>query len=209
MKNNYKELYNNFYIYAYGLEEVNNYNAWTIDQIDYYSIDINNITKQNKNKIKTKDKRGYFGLFFNENVNFNYILLELHSNYKEILEVLFNFGGEFTSPSLNIYSYQSFYLNTNENQNFYFIFLSENKYTVVINNTSGNGQICLNQNCDETNKKIFISGNIFLSFTISEEIKSIHFHSQKHLFFYLKIKNRMPNDVMEEINYGYSYKNII
>ena len=207
LKNDYKELYNKFYIYAYGLEEVNYYNTWSINQIDYYSIDINNITKQYKNEMKTNDKGGYFGLFFKENVNFNYILLEIHSNYEEILEVLFNFGGEFTSPSLNIYSYQSFYLNTKENQSFNFN-LSENKYTVVINNTSGNGQICLNQNCDRTNKKIFISGNIFLSFAISEEIKSIYFHSQKHLFFYLKIKNRMPNDVMEEINYGYSYKNI-
>ena len=208
LKNDYKELYYNFYIYAYGLEEVNNYNAWPINQIDHYSFDINNITKQYNNKIKTNDKGGYFELYFNENVNFNYILLEIHSNYEEILEVLFNFGGEFTSPSLNIYSYQSFYLNTNENKTFNFDYSSTNHYSVLINNIFGEGYLCLNQNCDITDKKIFISGYFFLSFPISEEIKSIYFYSEKNLFFNLKIKNIMAKEEMEEIDYGYNYKNI-
>ena len=92
-------------------------------------------------------------------------------------------------------------------KDFYFNSVSQNQYTVVLNNTAGDGYICLNQNCNNNNKKLFISEKIFLSFTISE-IKCIHFYSTKNLFFDLKIKNKKANDVMEEINFGHNYINI-
>ena len=45
LKNDYKELYNIFTIYAYASEPAISYNIWTINHTDYYSIDINNIKK--------------------------------------------------------------------------------------------------------------------------------------------------------------------
>ena len=90
--------------------------------------------------------------------DFNYALFEIHSDYNEILQILFNFDGELIpSPSLDIYSYQSFYLKTNIMKDFYFNSVSQNQYTVVLNNTYGHGYICLNQNYNDNNKKLFIS----------------------------------------------------
>ena len=206
LKNDYKELYNNFSIYAYGLEEANYYNAWPINETDYYSIDIDYIKEKYKNKTITRDKGGFFTLFFNENLK--YVLLEIYSKQTEILEVLFNFDGNLIpSPSVDIYSYQSFYLKNNIKKDFYFDYALENKYIAIINNTSGEGYICFNQKCDYNDKKIYFSEKIILSFTISEEIKSIHCFTEKYLYFYIKIKDRIPNDVMEEVLYGSSYKN--
>ena len=208
MKNDYKELYNNFSIYAYGLEQANYYNIWTINETDYYSINIENIKEKYKHSKKDRDRPGYFLLGLNETY-FNFALLEIFSYYEETLEVLFNFNSELIPlPSLDIYSYQSFYLKTNHTKHFDFNYASENKYTIIINNTSGDGYIYFNQNPNDDEQKIQFSENFILSYTISEKIKSIHLFSENYLFFYMKIKNKIPNDIMEELNYGSNYKNI-
>ena len=152
------------------------------------------------------DKAGYFKVSFEE--SFKYALLEIHSNYDEILEVLFNFDSELIPyPSLDIYSYQTFYLKHNQMKSFSFNYDSTDKYSILVNNTSGNGYICFNQNCNNNDKKISLSGQMFLSFTITGRIDSMHFYSENELFFYLKINNIIVNDIIEEINYGYNYKN--
>ena len=203
LTNDYKQFNNNCSIYAYGLEEANYYKAWPINQVDYYSIDINNIKGiYNNSEIQKRYKGGYFQLHLID--NFNYILLEIHSNHQEILEVLFNFDEDLiNSPSLNIYSYQSYFLETKKMKNFYFNTVLFDQFTVIIINTSGDGYICINQNCNSY--KSHLSEKIFLSFTISEEIKSINFYSEKNLFFYLKIKNKMKNNIMERAAYGNSF----
>ena len=196
LKNDYKELSNNFQIYAYGEEEAN-YKAWYINDtnIDYYSIDINNIKKQNK----SYDEDPIFD-------NIKFILIELQSKKIEILNVYFNFDGELIpSASVDIFSYQIFYLKTNTSKDYYFNLQLKEKYKIFINNIDGEGYICFNKNCDE--KKIDILEDIFLSFNILE-IKSIHFFSKRNLLFHLKTINENSNDIMDEIDYGLSYKNI-
>ena len=207
LKNDYKELYNHFSIFAYGTEQAINYNIWAINETDYYSIDINNIKE--KYIYQSRNRTGFLRLNLNETSN--YALLEIFSNYQEILQVLFNYDSEFIpSPSLDIYSYQSFYLKTNFKKDFYFYFDygSEVKYTVIINNTIGNGYIYFNNNSNDNDKKKAMSENTLLSFTLSEEMKSIHIFSENNLFFYMKIKNKKSNDVMEELDFGHNYKNI-
>ena len=207
LKNDYKELNNNFHIHTYGLEEAYFYSIWYFNQTDFYSISINDIKEKNQNKKQSEDKAWYFKASFEE--SFKYALLEIHSNHDEILEVLFNFDSELIPyPSLDIYSYQTFHLKHNEMKNFSFNYDSTDKYSILVNNTSGDGYICFNQNCDNNDKKISLSGQMFLSFTITGRIHTIHFYSENELFFYLKINNIMANDIIEEINYGYNYKNI-
>ena len=205
LKNDYKELTNNFTIYAYGREQVMSYNSWATEQLDYYSINIDTIIETNIYNF-FRNNGGYFKLNFKDKAKF--VLLEINSKYEETLDVLFNFDGPLIpSPSLDIYSYQSFYLRNDIYKSFDFESIPPDKYNVGINNTSGDGYICINQKCNDNDRKTFISKNIFLSFTLSEKIKSIHFYSEKNLFFSIKIKNRIPNDIMEEIYYGFSYKN--
>ena len=65
-----------------------------------------------------KNKEGLFNIFFNESAKF--ILLEINSRFEEILEVLFNFDCELLQYSLDIYSYQSFYLKKHKTIDFLF-----------------------------------------------------------------------------------------
>ena len=78
LKNDYKELYYNYLIYAHGKDEVN-YNVWHINdtEIDYYSIDLNNIGKNHD-----KNKKGYLRNQINDNTKF--ILIEIVSKLKKI-----------------------------------------------------------------------------------------------------------------------------
>ena len=69
-------------------------------------------------------------------------------------------------------------------------FYSE-KYIVDLNNSYGEGYIYFNPNNKYYDKKIYISGKRILSFTLSEEMKSICFFSENNLFFYIKIKNKI------------------
>ena len=209
LKNDYKELNNNFSIFAYGQEEANNYTGWPINETDYYSIDINNTKEIYSTKNKSRIKEGYLTVFFNESFNFNYFLLELHSKHEEILNMLINFNAELIyNNSLDIYSYQSFYLKTNRTKSFFLNVSSSNKYIFAINNTSGDGYICLNKICNKNETTIFISEKIFLSFVITETLTSIHFISEKNLFFNIKIKDKMVNHSVEELDYGSNFKNI-
>ena len=205
LKNDYKQLNNNFTIYAYGNEEANCYNAWPISYSDYNLMDINNIKKKYNNKKQFRERKGYFKVYF-ENEIFDFILLEIHSKDEETLKVFFNFYGHLIpSPSLDIYSYQSFYLEKNAAKVFNFSnSFPQDEYALFINNTSGDGYICFNDNCNE---KIHISEKIFLSFTIPE-IKSIFFYSNNNLFFLLKMQKKMDNKYKKEINFGHSYINI-
>ena len=102
LKNDYKELYYNYLIYAHGKDEVN-YNVWHINdtETDYYSIDLNNIGKNHD-----KNKKGYLRNQINDNTKF--ILIEIVSKLKkiEILSVFFNFDSELIqSTSIDIFSY--------------------------------------------------------------------------------------------------------
>ena len=133
LKNDYKELYNFCSLIAYGYEISNFYKAWPFNQTDYYSIDINNIKQKDSNNLF--EYEGYFTLNLEPNITktnkstFNYLLLEIHSNYKEILEVLFNFDGNFTyNHSLDIFSYQSFFLKSNNKVFFLILFYQINIY---------------------------------------------------------------------------------
>ena len=151
---------------------------------------------------------GYFFLRLND-TSFNFALIEIFSKNKESLEVLFNFESELIPlPSLDFYSYQSFYLKTNLTKDFNFNYASENRNTVIINITSGEGYIYFNQDSQDDDKKIQFSESFIFTFTISEKIKTVHLFSKKNLFFYVKIKNKKLNDIMEELNFGSNYKNI-
>ena len=206
LKNDFKELYNNFTIYAFGYEEVN-YNAWYIKDSDYYTMNFNNIIN-NKIKISRQRSKGYWKFSLKEDKDqINFIIFEIKSLENEYINVLFNFEGELIpSTSIDVYSYQSFYLKNNIMKNYFFNWIFTNEYLLLINNTYGEGYICFNQNC--SGKIIDISQNIILSLTISEKNQSIYIKSERNLFFYLKIKNRLPNDEIEEINYGLNCKNI-
>ena len=39
-------------------------------------------------------------------------------------------------------------------------------------------------------------------------MKNICIFSENNLFFYLKIKNKIPNDFLEELEFGYNIKNL-
>ena len=199
LKNDYKELYYNYSLFAYGLDEVD-YDVWYInDKItNYYSINISSIIK---NYEKEHKEKGYFKVPIKNNTKF--ILIEIKSKYIETLNVHFNFDGEFIpSPSIDIYSYQIFYLKDKIKKDYYFNLDFPGQYIIFMNNTSGEGDIYLNQSYNEIDKKIYISNDKVFSYTISKEIRSIHIFSENDLFFLLKIKNKMDNKVSQELNYG-------
>ena len=198
MKNDYKEFNYNFFIYAYGNNEVN-YNVWYIDdkETDYFSIDINYINKY-KNE---KKEKGYFPVPFKNDTEF--IIIEIESNLTEILNVFFNFDSELlSSPSLDIYSYQIFYLKSTSIYIYfknYLIF--EPQFALIMNNTSGEGHIYLDQK-NGADKKIYISNDNLLFFSITNNNTYINISSESSLFISLKIKNILDNKAIEELNYG-------
>ena len=196
MKNDYKELNNyNISIYAYGIDEAN-YNVWYINdkETDYYSIDINNIRKYEK----IEGMKGYTFLDIKNDTEF--ILIEIYSDYIEDLNVYINYQSELIpSPSIDIYSYQIFYLISGAKKDYYFNLDFLNEYTIFLNSIYGEGNIYFNQNYT---KKVVFSNDMVLSFTISEKIQSIHIFSKKNLFFSLKLKNKIYSDISDELNYG-------
>ena len=206
LKNDYKELNYDSYIYSYGINETN-YKAWFVKENDYYSIDIDNIkkkyTRENVN-VKTW-KKGFLKLYLATNET-KYILVEIKSLYEETLTVLFNFNTTSISPPfIDIFSYQAFYLSKRwaNNINFNFNFNLFKEYRIFLEFIKGEGYICLKENCKN---KLFISKKIFLSTTISKENNYIYLNCIKYLFFNIKIYNQIPNDFMEEVNYGYNIK---
>ena len=198
MKNDYNEFNYNFIIHAYGKDEAN-YKVWSINDkdADYYSIDLKNITKYES---QTKNK-GLSPISFKSDTKF--ILIEIESNFPEILNVFFNFNNELIPfPSLDIYSYQIFYLKDKTQIDYtldYFNPYYSNLYALVMNNTSGEGHIYFN-NLSE--KKIYISNENILSFSISNDFQNFHIFSEIDLLFYLKIKNKLFNEASEELYYG-------
>ena len=197
VSNNYKELDSPSVIYAYGIKGIK-YKLWEIELSDYYSININKIV--NLTTILSRDG-GYYKIFPKNNS----LLIQLTSDSEEILTVLYNYYGKFLSiPSLNIYSYQLFFLQNLTLLDIYFAPVLSNQYRIFINTTRGIGHLSFNDNENET----LISGNIFYSFYIPEDIKIIHIDSLRNLIFNIKMNNQILNVIMEEIHFGYSRKNI-
>ena len=201
LKNDYKELYYNYLIYAYGKGEVSYY-VWYINDTekDYYSIDLNNIEK---NYAKWHYNKGYLRHQINDNTKF--ILIKIISELKslEILNVFFNFDGELIqSPSVDIFSYQIFYLENNIKKNFSFNMDFSGEYELYINNIYGEGYICPIENFSVNDKKIFISYKIFLSFVLTN---NIYFVSENDLLFALKIFNKVNNNKIQELHFGLNF----
>ena len=201
LKNDYKEFNYYSYIYSYGITEVN-YNAYLVNQTDYYSIDIDKIRKLKK----IQQRKGFLYLYPKKE---NYILVEIKSNYKEILTINFNFNAEMIlSPPIDIFSYQAFYLSKYKRSDIYINFNLFKEYKIFIQSIRGGGYICLEENCDNENK-ILTSRGMSLSITVSEKNKNFYLGLYQHnyLLVNIKISNHISNDVMDEINYGYEIKN--
>ena len=198
-KNDYKQLDYYSFIYAYGKKQIQ-YELWPMEQNDCYSIDIDNIINMYK---ELSGNNSYYKI--DRNINKDFILIKLTSNSEEILTVFFNFYDQLKSiPSLNIYSYQIFYLENNQSIDINFTSLLPNQYRIFINSTMGLGHISFYENYEK--KKFILSQDIFYSYHISEDIKNVHIVSDNNLIFNIKIDYQIPNKVMEEIYFGDSTK---
>ena len=203
IKNDFKELSDDFIIYAYGKEKLH-YTAWAHYEKDFYSIDLNNNFKseyeKNENEIFLKiDWK-----------NTSFIIIRISSPIYDILNVLTNFHNNMISiPSIQLYSYQLFFLNSSKIQTFAFNLNPYNEYIFFIKSISGKTDICFNNNCT---KKTILSGQQSISFFIDmKEINYILFNNTDNLIFNMKIDYQIKiKNIIQELNFdnNYQYDNI-
>ena len=195
IKNTYKDFYNDLIIYAYGNKKVKSYFAWPERKYnDYYSIDVSNL-----NRSKAINETETFLKIYNKS-SIDYIIIEIQSDYLETLNILTNYYDEKAFfPSLQIYSYQLFYL-YKETSNFNFDFYLKDQYRIIIRNSAGTGKIFFGNN---KIKNLTISGKKILSFYIKKQMGSIYVKTEGHLAFNMKIDYEFKNGTLKELNFGY------
>ena len=190
IKNTYKDLYNDLIIYAYGNKKIK-YIAWIEnDKNDYYSIDLDNLTK----KKNITENRTFFKIY--NKSNSKYIILNIQSNSSEHLTILTNyFDKKIFFPSIQIYSYQLYYL-CNTTLTFNFNFNLYSKFRLFINNAAGKGEFFFE------NKFITISGKKILSFLITKRQNNSYIYSPNEMAFNIKIDYELYNEILQELKFN-------
>ena len=193
INNEYKEISSNFILYGYGKQKIG-YIYWSLKKEDIYNIDLDNISY----KYNGTEWRNY--LEFNKQTSAEYILVRIQSFFSEIVKVTTNFYNNIlSSPYLQIYSNQLFYLRKNKSRSYYLNFDLYERYRIFINNTSGRGEMCFKYKCISNKYKTIISERQILSFYIKKETGSIHFYSLNNLVSNIRISPENPNNYLEEL----------
>ena len=191
IKNDFKDLSNDFIIYANGKSKIQ-YSAWAHYNDDYYSIDLDNY--ENENEIIGSST--FLRIIDWKNTSF--IIVRIISPIFDNLSVITNFHNNIISyPSIQLYSYQLFFLDSN--LTFNFIYDLYYAYKILINNYEGKTEICLNDNCNENNDIIAFSGKKSLSFIVSNIINNASFNVLDDLLFSIKIDYQISNYILKEI----------
>ena len=203
LKNEYNDLSNKIVIYGFGKNKVSYRISYMKENI-YYSNNLDISHLEGFNKINSVN--GRLNLDFQKNNT--YALLEIKSNSieNENLTVVSNFDREHNPSSINIYSYQLYQLLKSKTHKFslYHSFIN---YRILINNTEGEGFICL-QKCNNNNKFIHLTAQRIYSFSISNKA-SFYIYAKKNLAFNIKIIKDISNDAIKELNYQYNYDDIL
>jgi hypothetical protein len=137
--------------------------------------------------------------------NEKYVLVEIKSNSKENenLTVISSFNNEQNASSINLYSYQLCHLPKNKFQNFHFKNQSM-EYRILINNTKGEGNIYINNTCDNNNNIfIHLSEHKIYSFSLSN-ITNFVICANNNLTYNIKIIKEISNEAIKELNYQYN-----
>ena len=189
IKNDFKELSNDFIIYANGKSKIK-YAAWAHYNSDYYSIDLDNYSNdyeiiESKTFLRIQDWK-----------NAPFIIVRIDSSTFDNITVLTNFHNNIiSSPSINLYSHQLFCLNNNIS--LFFNFRLYHQFKILINNFIGKTEICLNENCKDNNKIVF-SGKKTLSFLVTNIIKNISFNVLEELVLSIKLDYQIENNMINE-----------
>jgi hypothetical protein len=174
-----------------------------MNDTDYYS---SNLKLENLNEIKEIESfNGHLSLYLQK----KFILVEIKSDSKEneILTVMLNSFNQQNSSSINIYSYQLYYLSENTFQQFSLIQNSSTEYRILINNTEGEGNICFDKYCDNNNNFIHLTEQKIYSFSISSK-SNFYIHSNNNLIYHIKIIYGISNKIIKELNYQYNLEKI-
>ena len=199
IKNDFKELSDSFIIYGYGQETVK-YTAWAHYTNDYYSIDLYNC----KSEFEKKENRTYLRIDWK---NPSFIIVKIDSPKSDILSVITNFHNNIISyPSIQLYSYQIFFIDTNKTQIFPLNFDLFPLYRIVINNTVGKTELCYYNNCMNNKYKTIFSEKKILSFIVSNNITM---NVIKNLVLNIKIDYQIGNYNIKELYFDYDYQDDI
>ena len=180
-----------------------------MNETEYYS---KNISFDNLKEIKEIEYfKGHLSLDLKEDKHF--ILLVIESNSKDSIEnkyltVIARFYSQLNySSSIDIYSYQLYYLYENQFQRFYLYQIPLIEYRILINNTKGEGNICFSINCDDNNNFIHLKEQKIYSFTISNKT-NLFIKANNNLTYNIKIIYDISNKVIKELNYQYNFEKI-
>ena len=205
INNIYKDLYNDLIIYSYGEEKVN-YTAWFSenDESDFYSI---NLASLNYSKLINEDNNIYFKIDKESHVNSKYILIKVQSNNFRTLSIIsYFYDNTFFFPTVQIYSYQLFYLEFQGSIKFNVTKNPSRKYRIVIDNIYGQGEI--NSSSIALNKFSLISGKRILSFPITNDMKNIEIKNPfgSELLIKIKVVSEINSQMLEELQFNYDYE---
>ena len=204
LKNEYNDYSNKIVIYGYGENDVS-YNAFYMNETDYYS---ENLNLDNLNKIKEIESfNGYLSLDLKANEHF--VLVEIESNAIEnkYLTIITSFYSQSNSSSIDIYSYQLYYLSESLLQQFDLYQNPLLKYRILINNTKGEGIICFKKIYDNNNNFIYFEKQRIYSFSISNKT-NFFIKANTNLTFKAKIIYDISNKVIKELNYQHNFDSI-
>ena len=203
LKNEYNELLNKILIYGFGKKDIS-YKVFYMNDSNYYSTDFNlNNLKEIKDII---NYNGHLSLDLKTNEKFFLIVIESNSTEEENLSIVSNFYNLSNSPSIDIYSYQLYYLSENISQQFNLIKNLLIKYRILIYNTEGEGYICHNKICDFNNNFIYLKEQKIYSFSISNK-NSFYICAKNNITFNIKIIYEISNEIIKELNYQYNFDN--
>ena len=199
LSNEYNDLSNKIIIYGYGKNDTS-YKISYMNDTDYNSINLTISNLQGTNYIGNFN--GSLNLDFKKNET--YALLEIESKENENLTVMTNVDDENNPSSINIYSYQLYHLLEGKSQKFSFLYPFIN-YRILINNTEGEGKICLKENCEKNDIFIHLAEHKIYSFSISDK-KTFYIYAKSNLLYNIKIIKEISNEEIKELNYQYNYQ---
>ena len=189
LNNEYNILSNIISIYENDIS----YKVVYMNDMDYYSKGLNLEILNGIKEIESVN--GHLTL----NLQKNYTLVEIVANSKEneILTITSNFPSQSNSSYIDIYSYQLFHLSGDTSQQFN---LQQNpfmEYRILINNTGGEGNICLNKICNN-NSFIHLTEQKIYSFSISNKT-NFFIKANKSLTYKIKIIYEISNEAIKRI----------
>ena len=196
LKNSYNDLSNTIFIYGFG-EMNTSYKVISMNYNDIYYSENSYSDKQEINEIGIFND--YFSFDLEIKDRFVLIIIEINSTDDKNLTVVSSLYNPLKFSSIDIYSYQLYFLNENS---FLIFDLYQNpsiEYRILINITKGEGDFYFNQNTSfiqMTEKKIY-------SLSISNK-KNFFLSTKNNLIFNIKIINEITNEAIKELNYQYN-----